>query len=103
MVSDSRRPVESVTRVCHTWVRRPRCSGVASARTVPDLPAAKKFVLDSSVVVLAPAGRFRNVAAAPTVNLPAGASTTTLESKTNFFAAGGEIQKRGRGATFLNL
>jgi len=28
-------------------------------------------------------------AAATIVNLPAGASTTTLESKTNFFAAGG--------------
>ena len=44
---------------------------VASARTVPDRPAAKKLVLDSSVVVLAPAGRLRNVAAAPTVSASA--------------------------------
>src|SRR2546425_12785445 len=52
MVIDSNRPDSSVTRVCQTIVRRPRWSGVDSARTVPDRPAAKKLVLDSSVVVL---------------------------------------------------
>src|SRR2546425_12489518 len=59
IVSDRSRPDSSVTRVCQTIVRRPRWSGVDSARTVPDRPAAKKLVLDSSVVVLAPAGGVR--------------------------------------------
>jgi hypothetical protein len=38
---------------------------------VPDLPAAKKLVLDSMVVVLAPGGRFMAVAAAPIVSAKA--------------------------------
>src|SRR5215510_14644731 len=49
-------------------VRLPRCRGVASARIVPDRPAAKKLVLDSIVVVLAPGGKLSIVAAAPTVS-----------------------------------
>ena len=68
VVSDSRRPPPSVTRVCHTCVRLPRCSGVASARTTPGRPGAKKLVFDSSVVVEAPGGKFTTVAAAPTVS-----------------------------------
>src|SRR6266446_94321 len=71
MVIDSRRPDSSVTRVCQTIVRRPRWSGVDSARTVPDRPAAKKLVLDSSVVVPEPGGRFSAVANAPTVSASA--------------------------------
>src|SRR6185437_3519529 len=71
VVSESSRPESSVTRVCQTWVRLPLWSGVASARTTPLRPAAKKLVLDSSVVVLAPAGRFTTVAAAPTVSASA--------------------------------
>src|SRR5712691_4422802 len=71
IVSDSNRPDSSVTRVCHTIVRRPRWSGVDSARTTPARPAAKKLVLDSSVVVLAPAGRLSAVANAPTVSASA--------------------------------
>ena len=61
-------PPASVTRVCHTMVRRPRCRHVASARSGPDRPAARKLVLDSRVAVVAPSGRLRNVAAAPTVS-----------------------------------
>src|SRR5215510_630666 len=68
IVCASSRPDASVTRVCHTIVVRPRWSGVASARTTPSRPAAKKLVFDSSVVVDAPGGRFRNVAVAPTVS-----------------------------------
>jgi hypothetical protein len=71
MVRESRRPVSSVIRVCQTMVRFPRWSGVASARTVPERPAAKKLVLDSSVVVPAPGGRFSTVAVAPTVSASA--------------------------------
>ena len=71
MVSESRRPLASVTRVCQTWVRLPRWSGVDSARTTPSRPAAKKLVLDSSVVVPAPGGRFRTVAVAPIVSASA--------------------------------
>src|SRR6202158_5888923 len=71
VVSESSRPDSSVTRVCHTWVRLPLWSGVASARTTPLRPAAKKLVLDSSVVVDAPAGRLTTVAAAPTVSASA--------------------------------
>jgi len=33
------------TRVCQTIVVRPRCSGVASARTMPSRPAAKEIGL----------------------------------------------------------
>src|SRR5947209_12982112 len=57
----SSRPDASVTRVCHTIVRRPRCSGVDSARTTPSRPASKKFVFDPTVVVVVPGGRLRNV------------------------------------------
>src|SRR5687767_7006873 len=65
IVSDRSRPDSSEIRVCQTIVRRPRWSGVHSARTVLDRPAAKKFVFDSSVVVVAPVGRLRTVANAP--------------------------------------
>jgi hypothetical protein len=56
-VRASNRPASSVTRVCHTIVLRPRCSGVVSARTTPSRPPAKRLVFDSSVVVV-PGGRF---------------------------------------------
>src|SRR4051794_18045946 len=56
-------------RVCHTMVRRPRCSGVASAVTrVPTGAEAMKFVLLSIVVVPAPSGRLRNVPTPPSVS-----------------------------------
>ena len=42
---ERRRPPSSVTRVCQTWVRLPRWSGVDSACAAPERPAAKKFVL----------------------------------------------------------
>src|SRR5215813_1761867 len=44
---------------------------MASARTTPLRPAAKKFVLDSRVVVPAPGGRLRAVPVAPTVSAKA--------------------------------
>ena len=44
-----------VTRVCHTIVRRPRCSGVAApVIRLPRGAAAMKLVLLSIVVVPAP-------------------------------------------------
>src|SRR5690349_16128034 len=71
MVSDSSLPDSSVTRVCHTVVLRPLCSGVASARTVPLFPAAKKLVFDSMVAVASPSRRLRNAAVPPTVSASA--------------------------------
>src|SRR5690349_16884855 len=71
MVSDSSLPDSSVTRVCHTEVLRPLCSGVASARTVPLFPAAKKLVFDSMVAVASPSRRLRNAAVPPTVSASA--------------------------------
>src|SRR5215470_7636564 len=71
VVRESMRPLSSVTRVCQTIVRLPRWSGVLSARTIPDRPAAKKLVLDSRVVVPAPSGRFNTVATAPMVSAKA--------------------------------
>src|SRR2546426_593703 len=68
IVSVSRRPDASVTRVSHTMVVRPRWSGVEVARTRPSCTPAKKLVFDSSVVVPAPGGRLRNVAEAATVS-----------------------------------
>src|SRR5213594_3622166 len=53
------------------FVRQPRCSGVDSARTTPSRPASKKFVFDSTVVVVVPGGRLRNVAVAPTMSASA--------------------------------
>src|SRR5580700_12180000 len=56
-------------RVCQTIVRRPRCSGVASAVTrVPTGAAAMKLVLLSIVVVPAPSGRFSIVPTPPSVS-----------------------------------
>src|SRR5215831_3858156 len=68
IVSDSILPDSSVTRVCHTMVLLPLCSGVASARMVPPFPAAKKLVFDSIVAVAAPSGRLRIVAVPPTAS-----------------------------------
>src|SRR4029077_15998742 len=71
VVSESSLPFSSVIRVCQTWVRLPLCSGVASARIVPDLQAAKKLVFDSSVAVLCSGARFATVPAAPIVSAKA--------------------------------
>src|SRR5215831_7111555 len=71
IVSDSSFPDSSVTRVCHTMVLLPLCSGVASARIVPPFPAAKKLVFDSIVAVAAPSGRLRIVAVPPTASASA--------------------------------
>src|SRR5262245_13814774 len=68
MVSDTSLPLSSVTRVCQTWVRLPLCSGVASARTLPERAAAKKLVFDSIVAVLWPGARLTAVPAAPIVS-----------------------------------
>src|SRR5687768_294446 len=68
IVSESSLPLASVTRVCHTCVRLPLWSGVASARTTPANAAAKKLVFDSSVAVFWPAARFTTVPAAPMVS-----------------------------------
>src|SRR3990170_2812727 len=68
MVNDSSLPAASVTRVCQTCVRLPLCSGVDSARTVPERAAAKKLVFDSRVAVFCPGARLTTVPAAPTVS-----------------------------------
>src|SRR5688500_14600224 len=68
MVSESSLPAPSVTRVCHTWVRRPLCRMSASARITPERPAAKKLVFASSVAVLTPLAA---VPAAPAVSASA--------------------------------
>src|SRR5207244_6918658 len=49
-------------------VRRPTWSGWATASTGPLRTAAKKFVFDSMVDVLAPGGRFRKAQIAPSVS-----------------------------------
>src|SRR6202521_5432134 len=61
-------PSSVSSRVCQTWVRRPRCTGVAVAITViPSLAPPMKLVLLSIVVVpLASPGKLITVAAAPT-------------------------------------
>jgi hypothetical protein len=57
------------TRVCQTMVWRPRCRGAQTAVTVsPVRAAARKFVLDSTVVVEAPGGRLSIVATPPRVS-----------------------------------
>ena len=64
----TKRPFSEVMRVCQTMVRRPRCGGRHSPMTfVPEGAGARKFVLDSTVVVWAPSGRFSVVAQAPSV------------------------------------
>src|SRR3954468_7525158 len=68
MVSERRRPLWSVTRVCQTWVRLPLCRAIDSARIVPCSAAAKKLVFDSSVAVRSPIAA---VPAAPTVSASA--------------------------------
>ena len=93
MVSESRRPLASVTRVCQTWVRLPRWSGVDSARTTPGV--AHGGLLMAFADTLGAYGTF--------INLPEGASTTTLESKTNFFAAGREGSVLRGEATPLHI
>src|ERR1043166_1819189 len=66
-------------------VVRPLCRAVHSARAVsPNGIGAKKFVLLSIVVVPSPSFRFATVATV--ANLKDGEGTTTIESKTNFFA-----------------
>src|SRR5467141_1789179 len=61
-------PSSVSSRVCQTWVRRPRCTGVAVAMTViPSFAPPMKLVLLSIVVVpLASSGKLITVAAAPT-------------------------------------
>src|SRR5450432_3098402 len=61
-------PSSVSSRVCQTWVRRPRCTGVAIAITVvPSLAPPMMLVLLSRVVVpLASSARLITVAAAPT-------------------------------------
>src|SRR5581483_9520088 len=61
-------PSSVSSRVVQTWVRRPRCTGVAVAMiVVPSFAPPMKLVLLSSVVVpLASSGKLMTVAAAPT-------------------------------------
>src|SRR3981081_1490694 len=61
-------PCSVSSRVCQTWVRRPRCTGVAIAITViPSSAPPMKLVLLSIVVVpFASSGKLITVAAAPT-------------------------------------
>src|SRR6185369_2703045 len=68
MVRERSRPLSSVTRVCHTWVRLPLWSALDSARIFPCSAAAKKLVFDSSVAVRSPIAA---VPAAPTVSASA--------------------------------
>jgi len=65
------RPSSSVTSVWTTIVLRPTCRGWVLAWAAPLRTPRKKLVLDSSVVVDAPAGRLTTVAAAPTVSASA--------------------------------
>src|SRR5262245_3401269 len=66
------RPSLRVILVCHTMVVRPRCRGVQVAFAVSPLGiAAKKLVLLSIVVVVAPAAKLATVAMAPNVSASA--------------------------------
>ena len=68
VVCATRRSSESYRLVWAVTVVRPRCTGTATARTVPLLTGRNMWLVEVIVAVVLPSGSPRNVTSAPTVS-----------------------------------